>query len=68
MNFYVPALEYVIPPLLWWLLLPVLLLGAYALAQRRRAPEAVPYSGLYLLRAALQGRPSTAFRRHIPPA
>jgi Ca-activated chloride channel family protein len=67
MNFYVPALEYVIPPLLWWLLLPALLLGAYALAQRRRAAEAVPYSGLYLLRAALEGRPSTAFRRHVPP-
>jgi Ca-activated chloride channel homolog len=68
MNFYIPALEYVIPPLLWGLLLPLLLLGLYALMQRRRAPDAVPYSGLYLPRGALQGRPSTAFRRHVPPA
>ena len=55
MNFYIPALEYVIPPLLWGLLLPLLLLGLYALMQRRRAPDAVPYSGLYLLRGALGG-------------
>jgi Ca-activated chloride channel homolog len=60
-------MEYVIPPLLWWLPLPLLLLGAYALAQSRRAPDAVPYSSVSLLRAALEGRPSTAFRRHFPP-
>ena len=60
-------MEYVIPPLLWWLPLPLLLLGAYALAQSRQAPDAVPYSSLHLLRAALEGRPSTAFRRHFPP-
>ncbi len=60
-------MEYVIPPLLWWLALPLVLLGAYAWAQSRRAPDAVPYSSLPLLRAALAGRPSTAFRRHVPP-
>lgn len=60
-------MEFVIQPLLWWLLLPAALLGAYAWAQRRRVPHAVPYSSLALLRAAMAGRPSTAFRRHIPP-
>ncbi len=39
-------MEYVIP-LLWWLALPLVLLGgAYAWAQSRRAPDAVPYSSL----------------------
>lgn len=60
-------MEYVIPPLLWWLALPLVLLGAYAWAQTRRAPDAVPYSSLHLLRTALAGRPATAFRRHLPP-
>ncbi|MGH2367952.1 MAG: vWA domain-containing protein [Chloroflexota bacterium] len=60
-------MEFFITPLLWWLLLPPALLGAYAWAQSRRARDAVPYSSLALLRAARAGRPSTAFRRHVPP-
>jgi Ca-activated chloride channel family protein len=59
--------EFVVPPLLWWLVLPAALLAAYALAQTRRARDAVPFSSLALLRAAMAGRPSTAGRRHVPP-
>ncbi len=60
--------EFVIPPLLWWLALPLALLAAYAWAQTRRAPHTVRFSSLALLRAAMVGRPSTAGRRHVPPA
>jgi Ca-activated chloride channel family protein len=60
-------MEFIIPPMLWWLALPAVLLAAYALAQSRRAIGAVPFSSLALLRAALEGRPSTAGRRHVPP-
>src|SRR5687767_7852170 len=60
-------MEFIVPPLLWWLALPVVLLLAYAYAQTRRAPDAAPFSDIQLLRAALEGRPSTALRRHVPP-
>jgi Ca-activated chloride channel homolog len=60
-------MEFIIPPLLWWLALPVVLLALYAWAQTRRAPDAVRFSSVPLLRAAMEGRPSTAMRRHIPP-
>ena len=61
-------MEFIIPPLLWWMLLAPVLLAAYGWAQSRRAPDAVRFSHLGLLHAALAGRPSTAFRRHVPPA
>src|SRR5436190_14410523 len=60
-------MEFVVPPLLWWLLVPAALLAAYAMAQTRRTRDAVPFSSLALLRAAMAGRPSTAGRRHVPP-
>ena len=60
-------MEFIVPPLLWWLALPVALLFGYAWAQTRRAPDAAPFSDIRLLRAALEGRPSTAVRRHVPP-
>ena len=60
-------MEFVVPPLLWWIALPALLLGGYALAQARRAPHAVRFSSVALLKVAQAGRPSTAGRRHIPP-
>jgi Ca-activated chloride channel family protein len=60
-------MEFVVAPLLWWLLLPAVLLAAYAIAQSRRARGAIPYSSVALLRRALAGRPSTAWRRHVPP-
>jgi Ca-activated chloride channel family protein len=59
--------EFIVPPLLWWLWLPAALLAAYALAQTRRARDPVLFSSLGLLRAAMAGRPSTAGRRHVPP-
>jgi Ca-activated chloride channel family protein len=58
--------EFVVPPLLWWLALPVALLALYAWVQTRRARHAVPFSSLALIRAAMAGRPSTAGRRHVP--
>ncbi|MBI3972031.1 MAG: VWA domain-containing protein [Chloroflexi bacterium] len=61
-------MEFIVPPLLWWIILPAALLGGYAWAQTRRAREAIRFSDIGLLRAALAGRPSTAGRRHIPPA
>src|SRR5919198_5671246 len=61
------GMEFIVPPLLWWLALPFLLLAGYAWAQTRRARDAVPFSSLDLLRAALAGRPATALRRHLPP-
>src|SRR5919108_3426196 len=60
-------MEFVVPPLLWWVALPAALLGGYAWAQTRRARDAVPFSHLGLLCQALAGRPSTAGRRHVPP-
>ena len=60
-------MELIVPPLMWWLALPLALLLAYAWAQTRRAPDAVPFSDVGLLRAALEDRPSTALRRHVPP-
>ncbi|HEU5317371.1 MAG TPA: VWA domain-containing protein [Chloroflexota bacterium] len=60
-------MEFIVPPLLWWMALPALLLGAYALAQTGRAPDALPFSSAALLKRALAGRPSTAMRRHAPP-
>src|SRR5918911_1964499 len=61
-------MEFVLPGVLWWLALPALLVAAYAWAQTRRAREAVRFSSVGLLHAALAGRPSTAGRRHVPPA
>lgn len=61
-------MEFIIPPLLWWLALAPLLLGGYVWAQTRRARDAVPFSNVALLYAALAGRPSTAGRRHVPAA
>lgn len=60
-------MEYVVPPMLWWLALPAVLLAGYAWAQTRRARDAVPFSNVALLQAALAGRPPTTWRRHIPP-
>ena len=60
-------MELIVPPLLWWLALPVALLFAYAWLQTWRAPDAAPFSDIALIRAALAGRPSTAMRRHVPP-
>lgn len=60
-------MEFIVPPLLWWVALPALLLAGYALAQTRRAPDAQPFSSVALLKRALAGRPSTAMRRHAPP-
>jgi Ca-activated chloride channel family protein len=60
-------MEFVVPSLLWWLALPAALLGAYGWAQSRRASDAVRFSSIALLRAAMAGRPSTAGRRHVPP-
>ena len=60
-------MEFIVPPLLWWVALPVVLLAGYALAQTRRAPDALPFSSVQLVRRALAGRPSTAMRRHAPP-
>ena len=60
-------MEFIVPPLLWWAALPGVLLLGYALAQTRRAPDALPFSSVALIRAALAGRPSTAVRRHVPP-
>jgi len=59
-------MEFIVPPLLWWVALPLVLLLAYAWLQTRRAPDAVTYSDVGLIRAALAGRPSTAMRRHVP--
>ncbi len=60
-------MEYIVPPLLWWVALPVVLLALYAYAQTRRAPDAVSFSNVALLKLAMAGRPSTAIRRHLPP-
>ena len=60
-------MELIVPPLTWWLALPVALLLGYAWLQTRRAPDAVPFSDVSLIRAALAGQPSTAMRRHVPP-
>jgi Ca-activated chloride channel homolog len=60
-------MEFIVPPLLWWVALPVVLMVLYAWAQTRRAPDAIPFSSVALLHRALDGRPSTALRRHIPP-
>lgn len=54
--------------LLWWLVPALALLAMYAVAQRRRAPNAVPHPAVALLRAAMATRPSTAWRRHLPAA
>jgi len=59
--------EFIIPPLLWWLALPVAQMALYAWSQTRRAPDAIPFSSVALLRQAMAGRPSTAMRRHLPP-
>lgn len=53
---------------LWWLAPVLVLLAAYAVAQGRRAPDAVPHPAVALLRAAMATRPSTAWRRHLPAA
>ncbi len=60
-------MEFVVPQMLWWLALPAALLAAYAWAQSRRARDAVRFSSVALLRAAMAGGPSTAGRRHLPP-
>lgn len=62
------GIEFVLPSMLWWLALPAGLLLAYAVAQTRRAPHAVRFSNLGLIRTALGERTSTAGRRHVPAA
>lgn len=53
---------------LWWLAPAMALMAAYAAAQGRRAPDAVPFPAVALLRSATGTRPSTAWRRHLPAA
>lgn len=60
-------MELIVPPLMWWLALPIGLLLTYAWLQTRRAPDAMSFSDVGLIRAAMVGQPSTAMRRHVPP-
>ncbi|MEW5720692.1 MAG: VWA domain-containing protein [Chloroflexota bacterium] len=58
-------MQFLSPDMLWLLLLIPALIGAYILAQRRRARYALRYSSLSVIREALGKRPG--LRRHIPP-
>ena len=58
-------MQFLSPDMLWLLLLVPVLVGAYILAQRRRARYALRYSSLSIVREALGKRPG--WRRHIPP-
>lgn len=58
-------MQFLAPDNLWLLLLIPVLIGAYILAQRRRARYALRYSSLSIVRDALDKRPG--IRRHIPP-
>ena len=54
------------PDLLWLMLLLPMLVAAYVYALRRRKREAIRYTNLALVRAAIG--PGQRFRRHAPPA
>ncbi len=54
------------PDLLWLLLVVPALAGAYVHVLRRRKKEAILYTNLALVRAAMG--PGQKIRRHLPPA
>ncbi len=54
------------PDVLWLLLVLPLLAGAYVHALRRRKKEAIRYTNLAMVRAAIG--PGQGIRRHLPPA
>lgn len=54
------------PDLLWLLLVLPALAGVYAYALRRRKKDAIGYTNLALVRAAIG--PGQKIRRHLPPA
>ncbi|WP_159943461.1 MULTISPECIES: VWA domain-containing protein [unclassified Nocardiopsis] len=54
------------PQRLWWLLLVVLLVGAYVFAQTRRREYTVRFTNLALLDQVVPHRPDV--RRHVPAA
>ena len=54
------------PDLLWLTLILPMLVAAYVYALRRRKREAIAYTNLALVRAAMG--PGQKVRRHLPPA
>ncbi|MCI0476015.1 MAG: VWA domain-containing protein [Anaerolineales bacterium] len=58
-------MQFLSPDMLWLLLFVPVLVGAYILAQRRRARYALRFSSLAIVKDALDKRPG--MRRHIPP-
>jgi Ca-activated chloride channel family protein len=59
-------MKFLWPQMLWWLLLVPVLVGGYVLWLRRRKKNAVRYSSLDLVKAAMG--PGERVRRHLPPA
>jgi Ca-activated chloride channel family protein len=59
-------MKFLWPQMLWWLLLVPVLVGGYVLWLRRRNKNAVRYSSLDLVKAAMG--PGERVRRHLPPA
>jgi len=59
-------MKFLWPQMLWWLLLVPALVGGYVLWLRRRKKNAVRYSSLDLVKAAMG--PGERVRRHLPPA